>query len=409
MSRVHAAAQPRQRVADTVGSGVMKGVTATKPMASLLLALAALAGCGGIDSPDLGKGQVTGTLTGAKAGAFAYALGHPETKAQIQPDGSFTLKGVPIDSKKVVVFDGQQGIDLVDVEVKSAKKSDCGSKDAKDLKVASVILAAARPSGGVSADNAEYQVEGVALAQDARGAVANLFPIPPGKFKVRALAKGLRDVPVDVDVAEAATIPVEVGMDIDEDDHSGKGCVSNGCSGALKCNGDSSGKGDGRCYQCTDSSQCAAGLKCDSYTCVADGDGRSVCLPCSGAGQCAAGRLGQGPRCSAMPGDSATVCTHGCATSADCPSGLSCTNGLCVATGGCAAVLQAFWQRCMDDSACSTALADAKCVGLVRSGHEVITPGYCSSRCVDSNDCPAGYACAPDPTPDKSGLVCVKQ
>ncbi|HET9598498.1 MAG TPA: hypothetical protein VFP65_23115 [Anaeromyxobacteraceae bacterium] len=386
-------------------------MSATKHITPLLLALAALAGCGGIDSPDLGKGQVTGSLTGAKPGAFAYALGHPETKAAVENDGTFVLKGVPIDSTQVVVFDGQQKIDLVGVEVKPAKESSCGSRDSSALKYkASTILAAARPAGGVSTANTEYKVEGVALQDDARGAAATLFPIPPGKFKVRAVAKGLRDVPVDVDVSEDASYQVELDMDVDDNDHSGKGCVSNGCSGSLKCNGDSSGKGDGRCYACTDSSQCSGGLKCDNYTCVADGDGRSVCLPCTSASQCAPGRLGQPAACAAMPGDPTAVCTHGCTTSADCPSGLACgANGFCVATDSCNAVLQAFGPTCMDDSTCSTALADARCIGLVKGSHDVvITPGYCSSRCTVQDDCPAGYSCATDPTLGKTGTACVK-
>ncbi len=378
-------------------------VSPIKHFLGALLAASALAGCGGIDSPNLGAGQVLGKLTGAKPGAFVYALGHPETKVAVAGDGSYTISDVPVDSRQVVVFDGQQGIDIVDVEVKGASRSRAADRDAKDLKVASTILAAARPAGGVSPDKAQYQVEGVALRDDAVGAVASLFPIPPGKFKVRAQAAGLRDVPVDVDVAEAATVQVEIGMDV-EDGDSRKGCIANGCSGELKCDGDSSGKGDGRCYQCTDSAQCGSGLKCSDHTCVPSNDGqkRSVCLPCTQSLECSPGPLAQPGAC--IPaGGGGSVCSHACTGDAECPSGLACTGNVCVALNGCTAVLQAFGQACIRDDGCSTALADAKCAELVRDGNKVTQAGYCSSRCGTDADCPTslGFYC-------HSSLVCYR-
>jgi hypothetical protein len=398
---------PRGRLGGLAGH---PHVSARTHLLRILLAASVLSGCGGIDSPDLGKGQVSGRLTGLPPGAsaFVYALGHPETKVAVQADGTYTMPAVPVEAKQVVVFDGETGIDLVDMEVKSASLASVPDRDKSNLKVASFIQAAARPSGGVSAANAQYEVEGVVVTSDNRGAVASLFPIPPGKFKVRALASGLRDVPVDVDVAAAATVQVEVGMEVDDQDTSHKGCVANGCSdGNLKCNGDSSGKGDGRCYQCTDSTQCAAGYKCDgtANACVPETGERGVCLPCAANLDCAGTAAGPG-QCVVMPGGGGSVCSHGCASSLDCPSGLACgANGTCVALNGCAAVLQAFGQTCLDDSACPTALADSKCVGLVKNKGTVLFAGYCSSRCTVPADCPTGYACTQDTL---LGLVCTK-
>jgi hypothetical protein len=377
------------------------GVSARTHLLRILLAASVLAGCGGIDSPDLGKGQVTGRLTGVAPGAsaFVYALGHPETKVPVGSDGTYSIAGVPVDTTQVVVFDGNHGIDVVPVQIKGASRSSAADRDTRDLKVASEILAAAQPAGGVSPANAQYEVEGVALAQEARGDHATLFPIPPGKFKVRAVADGLRDIPVDVDVAEAATLQVQVGMDVDDSD-ARKGCIANGCSGDLKCNGDSSGKGDGRCYQCTDTTQCAAGSKCDNNVCVSEsGDLRGVCLPCTQDNECGPGPAGaatQGGKCVVMPGGGGSVCRHGCASDLDCPSGLACDpTGKCMAGNGCSAVLQAFGQTCLSNDGCSAALADAKCVGLVKNQGSVVTPGYCSSHCLSNADCPVslGYTC----------------
>jgi hypothetical protein len=366
-----------------------------------------LAACGGLDNPDLARGEVSGQLTGGispGAKAYAYALGHPETRAPIERDGSYTLAGVPLEATQVVVFDGETGIGVVPVAVKPASRSRAAARDRSSLDVARTVVAAARCSGGVSCAKTEFEVEGVALATNApKGEVASLFPLPPGEFKVKGRAHGLRqrgDVPVNVSVE--ATLSVELEMEI-EDRDSDKGCVANGCAGGLQCDGRRDG--DGRCYQCTDDVHCGAGARCENRACVPDGSSgekRSVCLPCASEVQCQPGTAGQPAACVPMIGGSAPVCTHGCTTSAQCPSGLACMNAICVAIAGCDGVLQAFGQTCTDDSTCSAALSDATCYGSrikVPSGRDIRVPGYCTSRCTTDADCPRtrGFTCsAPD-------------
>jgi hypothetical protein len=69
---------------------------------------------------------------------------------------------------------------------------------------------------------------------------------------------------------------------------------------------------------------------------------------------------------------------------------------VCVPLQSCSTVLDVFGLQCTDDNAVDCpALADAKCLGLVKQGKLIIEPGYCTSRCATSADCPTtrGFSC----------------
>jgi hypothetical protein len=402
--------RPRGRYPGYAGPRGMSSRNPSAPGIAALSAALLLAACGGLNSPDLATGQVSGRLAGAQPGAFAYALGAPQTKAEIAADGSYTINGVPVTATgtaPIVLFDGATKADIVAAPVKGASKTRADDTDASALALARKVTVTAACGGSVSPNNVTYEVEGVALRDDGTGPSATLFPLPPGKFKVRAHAKGMIDAEKDVDVSNGDD-SADLEMQVEDGDTSNRGCLSNGCSvGDLKCDN------DGRCYPCTSDSQCGAGMKCSNHQCQSENpDLKNICISCAVDSDCAYGPAGASqPGLCLLGTPTGNVCSHGCSTDLDCPSGFACgpaTNGhlACLPFGGsnCSTFLAVFGRGCTNNTkeADCAGLADPKCVG---SGHSN-QPGYCSSRCTTQADSPSSltlgtWVC------DTTALVCV--
>jgi hypothetical protein len=361
--------------------------------------MSALAGCGGLSNPDFTTGEVTGRVTGAvQTGAFAYVLGSPETRVPIAADGSYTLHGVPVGdgTARIVLYDGGTHADTHDVQVKPAARSYAADRDVGTLALARTVFVAARCMGGISGAKTTYGVEGAALGGDAIGDTAILYPLPPGKFRIYAALPGLYVDPIDVDVTTDASVQIEFDMDLDEDDDQ-RGCGSNACLPGLYCDAD-----NGQCYQCVTDDQCGSGQHCINYACTTD-TWRAVCASCDSASQCSPGSSQQAALCIPAPGGAGgNVCSHACATSADCPSGYACqstADGMaCVPpqSASCAALTQAFGKACFTMTSATTPAAD--CAPLdtptcKRSSGGGSTAGYCTSRCSATADCPTGFEC----------------
>lgn len=370
-----------------------------KPILGAVLASALLAGCGGLDSPDLQTGQVSGKLTGnfKKGEAFAYALGAPETKVLVADDGSYTLSRVPVASNgnvpdgtaQVVLFDGDVRADIQEAEVRPASRTQASDRAAESLARARTVVTAARCSGGASAAKTVYSVDGAALKGDAKGDVATLFPLPPGKFKVRAKLSGFKEKVQDLDLTADADQQIELELELDDSEE--RGCVANGCTDGRECDDK-----DGVCYGCTSDSQCAAGQKCDNRVCITDGALKPACTSCATSDQCEPSGNNAPGVCVGDAFGAGQVCSNTCTANNDCASGFACTNGVCAPPAGCAAYFQAFGSVCFQASQC--ALADPTCFGASGSA-----AGYCTSRCNSNSDCPEslGYRC-------NSQNVCVK-
>lgn len=395
----------RGRIRHSKGLGAVK-LTIASPLA--LLAAALLAGCGGIDSADvvLSTGQVAGQLANAKPGAYVYPLGAPERKVTVGGDGSFQVDRVPLNNgtAQLVVYDGGEiGVgkaELVSVDVLPAKRTRAPDKDAAQMPLAGSIAVAVNCSGNQKADKAKYTVDGTEFEGHGGGERVTLYPLPAGKYTVRASLPGLKGPPKEVVVSAGSSAVGEIDMDSDDAD-ARKGCLSTACHGALLCD-----DSDGRCYECTNrngaTAGCAAGVQCKEHVCGGTGganDGRSACLPCTVDTECAPTGTG---RCIPAADGSGTVCSRACSTDVDCPSGFSCGRApdgrtACNAAPSCGQVLSVFGIPCVDDNAIDCpGLADATCFGLVKHGSQVETPGYCTSRCLTSADCPTarGFSCA---------------
>jgi hypothetical protein len=391
-----------------------KGQVAVKlTNASLVVLLAAALGaCGGLDSPDavLSTGQVTGQLANAKPGAYVYVLGSPNRRAEVQGDGSFIVDRVPLGTgaAQLVVYDGgligEGRAELVTTDVKPAARTHV-ERDAANMPLAGSIAVAVNCKGNQKADKAKYTVDGTEFEDHGGGERVTLFPVPAGRYTVRASLPGLKGPPKEIVVAAGSSAVGEIDMDSDDGD-ARRGCLSTACPGSLVCD-----DSDGRCYQCKNgngATGCATGVACQGHVCGGSGgadDGRSACLPCAADAECAPQG---GGRCIPASDGSGKVCSRACSADTDCPSGFGCGTApdgrqACIAAPSCAAVLDVFGIACVDDNALDCpALADAKCFGLEKERGQVSQPGYCTSRCSTNADCPTsrGFSC--------SGGFCVR-
>ncbi|HEX8910515.1 MAG TPA: hypothetical protein VF805_15025 [Anaeromyxobacteraceae bacterium] len=345
---------PRGRIERSAGPRGVRTVPA-----SLLLAALVAAGCGGLSSPDLGTGQVDGRLSGAKPGAYAYVLGAPSLKAQVQ-DGAFRLERVPVGSAQVVVFDGEARAGVVSVEVRPAARALLELSGA-DMPLAGRVVPVPRPAGGASGAKARMTVEGTEFVDVPADLAGGLFPLPSGGYSVRAALRGFKDWTNQVEVLPAVSLPVEMQLDVD-DSALLRGCLGGApCGPGLVCSRD-----DGRCYGCITDADCG-GAACSDHVCT------NQPLGCGGA-------------CGA------------------CGAGLACVASTCQAPAGCAAWLQGFGSECALDATCALALKDGRC--FVPPGALVAGVGYCTAPCASDADCPTlgttRYTC------DAVAQVCVR-
>jgi hypothetical protein len=347
----------RGRMTGAAGPIGVRSIARLAAVAATLAAAAVAAGCGGLAAPDLATGEVAGTVSGATGNARAYVLGAPQIQAAIH-DGSFRLQGVPVGTARVVIFDGDARAELVAVEVKPAARSHV-ARDATAMPLAGRVVPVARPAGGASGTGARFTVEGTELSDVPAGAAGELFPLPPGQFSVQVALRGFKTSARSVTVGEAASIALELDLDLD-DTAPLRGCLGAGCWPGLACNAD-----DGRCYEC-----------------ARDAD-------CGGTGICSPDHL-----CS----NRAPGCGQPCDAASPCRSGLTCTGGFCLSLSGCVTWMQSFGSVCLVDDnglvpTCSASIAQGQCwvpPGATGVAAEV---GYCTAPCAKGDDCPTSYDC----------------
>jgi hypothetical protein len=376
---------------------------ASPQIAAAVAALLA-AGCGSVENPDLATGTVTGRISGASLGAYAYVLGAPAVHAPIAADGSFRLDRVPKGERKIVLFDGGAGAGAVDVEVEGAsivELPDPGSLPSACAVLASAMLAGARPTGlAFSVDGALLRAADGTLVVSVPGPAAVLFPLPAGDWILRAGQPGFVEKAQGAYVVGGSSWPVDVSLDV-ESASGRRGCVSSGCDYSLACN-----PGDGHCYECAADADCkTSGAACTDHVCVNPPGGLAMCQACKAVADCGAGPGGEAPACVLAAGETVGYCSYDCQTApAGYPSGYGCGNvppGVTgnpskawIAPASCLALYTTYGASCATDDACKVALDGGKCWPL--SGTPRSTAGACSGRCTANADCPAwllGWTC----------------
>lgn len=334
------------------GSRGGKGRHVMSRLAIALLVSAGLAaqGCGGMGTPDLSHGVLTGRINGAvTAKAYVYPLGAPQQKVAVAADGSFRL-AASADTRAVVLWDGSgdpaaatpTGLgraQLLPVEVRGSDEVNLGefhgegstvSEQQKMPLAGGVLAGASTPTGELCRDPA-FEVEGTDQRKVAVGTVPAeyLAPLPGGAYKLRVEMAGFQTKEVDIVVTPGATTPADVGLDID--DHGGsRGCAVTGCPEGFTCD--------------TGSGTCQAP--------VVQGCGAS----CGGGG------------------------------SASCPAGQSCQSGTCSPPRGvekCGYWAAAFGASCTSDDPCRSWLSGGTCL------RGETYAGYCTARCDGQAQCDA--------------------
>jgi hypothetical protein len=321
-----------------------------------------LTACGGLTTPDLATGEVTGQLVGdVGAGAHAYVLGKPESQAAIDPQTkSFRLSGVPAGDARIVVFDGRDRAEVKVVPVRGATRERAPDVETARMPLAGRVVVVPRCDGGASGDDADLEVEGTIVRGRKKGnGGVELWPLPAGDYFVKGELKGYKGNRREVHVQSGAEQPLEVEIEIqfalgDGDD---VGCRSVACPAGLTCDFD-----DGTCYGA------GSGETCDAC---------SLDTECGAGGRCIGGF---------------------CATASnpECESGYyrSDSSGLCFPLlypaesmkDACIAARAAYGGACLVDSFCTAALAGGVCDRSAGS------PGACTAPCATAEDCPSDFS-----------------
>ncbi len=382
------------------------------PRLLALLAAAAAAGCGGVESPDLAHGAVAGTIVGALPGGYAYPLGRPDLQVAVASDGRFYIDDVPAGSGSILLFDGPRTdgtrrAELVPIDVAGAsvasivRYGDAAPAGDTPMALAGAVAATAIPGGGAALASPSFAVQGTPLSAVAGGnAVAvSLGPLPAGTFQLSATMAGFATATVPAAVVPAATVGLAVPLDVAAG--SAPGCAAAGglCRNGLLCD-----DGTGDCEACLADADCAAlgaGTVCDpaSHFCAPapTGTGAPVCSTCTLSAQCAPSGT-QAGFCEIAAGAASGYCTLAVqATTEDCPAGfdrLTDASGTrCVYAAGCGEYFDAMGSGCWSDADCAayTGLAAPHCLGADAAA---AAPGYCTAACASDASCVVdGFTC----------------
>ncbi|HEX7623985.1 MAG TPA: hypothetical protein VF400_10480, partial [Anaeromyxobacteraceae bacterium] len=179
---------------------------------ALTALLPLLLACGGIVDPDLTTGEVSGALTNAQPGAYAYVLGAPATKAPVV-NGAFRLQHAPVGNVQVVIYDGASKAEALAVQVKPASRAAL-SRDAADMPLAGSIVPVPRCGGGGSGVGVHFTVEGTDLQDVVLDAGKPLYPLPAGQYSLRGTLAGYVSAAKDVKVEAGAEAPEELALDV---------------------------------------------------------------------------------------------------------------------------------------------------------------------------------------------------
>jgi hypothetical protein len=353
-----------------------------------------VAACGGLESPDLGTGTLTGHLANASPAAYLYPLGRPDLAVRPGAGGRYTIEKVPVETAALVVVDFPAGswlAELVPVDVDGGEERAAPEVDAALLPLAGRVAAVARLGGGCTFAATRFTVAGtdqVDVVPAAPDVAAVLEALPAGAFELRARSDGFTDGHAAITVISGATVPYEIELEV-EIGEATPGCLAPGasCRAPLVC-----GPDDGVCHECLEDADCAgagAESSCVDRSCREPAAQGEICDPCTQDAECQPGTT-----CA----EDGAFCTRTCTLDSQCPAGMACqpdgARMVCKPPHDCAELEEEIGAECLTDAGCEDDLAFGVCVGADTTA-DPPTPGYCTGRCLSSADCALvpGYVC----------------
>jgi len=387
-----------------------------RPLAAALAAAlaVALAGCGGLETPDLAHGNVAGRLVGGvNALAEIYPLGRPDLVVRPDGEGRFELEGLPAGDVTLVVYDGGLRAEQSVVRVQGAERErrtwyggDAAVPDAQKIALGGKVVAAVLPvGGGVAVAPRVTAVGTTRRAILGAGGTVVVGVLPAGDYELTAELDGYAPATRGVTVVPGTSVhevPVAPAAGA-----AAVGCAASGgqCRNGLTCD-----PASGLCYPCLTDANCAGGASCDPATrfCAAPGGaGAAVCSACTADLQCGDPAAGAFCEKAGGAGDEAPAvvgyCTRSAASLAG-PAGFDLRDGprarRWVAASGCAEYFEEFGEGCFQDDTCGA--QDGLQGGFChRANRKVGDPGYCTAPCATSADCVVpGFSCQPNPDYD---------
>jgi len=387
-----------------------------------LVAALALAGCsGGLDTPDLGHGNVSGRLVGGRnAQALVYPLGRPDLAVTPDAEGGFELEHLPVGDVTLVIYDGTIRAERSVVTVRGSELErrvwfgeDAQVPEEQKIAVGGRVVAAVLPMGGAVAVASRVSLLDTPLrAKTSADGIVVVGVVPVGGYQLRAELAGYDTRTDDIEVTPQTSVH-EVSLEVSAGG-AAPGCAAEGavCRNGLKCD-----LADGQCYQCLVDRDCSGGAACDLVNrfCVAPTSGGSgaICSVCTADAQCGDPALGAFCEKPGGAGDEAPSITGFCTRSdvaASGPAGFERQDGprgkRWVPVGGCADYFEEFGCSCFADSTCSgeDGIAGGLCSG---ADAEAGKAGYCTAACASDADCLLpDFTC--QPAAGSSDRVCTR-
>lgn len=347
---------------------------------TVLLALGG-SGCGDLRNAPFLVGTVHGQLTESDpAVALVSVVGHPGLQSNVQPDGSFTLEGVPAGAAELFIIASATKALRVPLTVAGGQTVSVGEVEPLE---ASFLEVRVRAPDHQRVEDTQVSVVGTPLQRLRLGetGLLRVGPLPDGCFTLALSLTGFQAVSAYTCVSAGEEKEVKVNLPAPDKDKGQRGCEVTGCDEGLYC------AGDGRCVECLEDTQCSPGLTCQALRCEGSGP---LCTPCDGNWKCQSGAS-----CEDLPEGSA-ACVEECDDEDDeCDAGFTCQGGRCLPDSaqfdGCQAYRQV-GTSCDGDERCRD-------LGLVNG---LCVAGGCTYRCASDKECPADFSCK-DST---FGLVC---
>jgi hypothetical protein len=204
----------------------------------MLIALTALAGCGGFENEPFKTGVLRGQLVGTDATALVSVVGHENLSARPDAAGRFELANVPLGQVDLLVIVNALQSKRFSVEVGGASIVELGVVEPRPSVKFEVHVKA---PGHQWLGGGRVSLLGTPLSEplelDFDEAEAEFY-VPPGCYDAQVTVPGLGDVTRSGCVAEGESFDTTVRMPEPDGSPGREGCEVTGCPLLLTCQSD---------------------------------------------------------------------------------------------------------------------------------------------------------------------------